>query len=108
MPLDDDTLDSFEDDHGRPFAAALRELRGELGESSPGETVRRCIEILAAEAESFGRVRAGDAAPALRILALDGALTEALGDAVAGGSLGSQHTAGGPLFPPVLCKSVGA
>lgn len=84
MPLDDSTLAALDDDHGAPFARALRDLRAELGPSSPEETARRCLEILAAEAEAFGRVREGDPAPALRILALDGALTEALGDQAPG------------------------
>ncbi len=83
MPLDARTLEAFSDEHGAPFAEALRELQADLGDRGPAEAAGRCISLLAAEADVFGRVRNGDPAPALRILALDGALTEALGDTAA-------------------------
>lgn len=81
MAIDRETLASFEDDHGAPFARALECLVVELGEAPRSEDI---VRLMRREAGDFGKVReeggVAGAAPALRLLALDGLLTELLGD----------------------------
>lgn len=66
-------------DFGRPFLEAVDAL------DRITSRLEELPELAAREAGAFGRVRAEDPSPALRLLAIDGVLTDRLGkDLVAG------------------------
>lgn len=68
----------FRDDHGRRFAEALDDLDREFG----GDDLEPLLARFTRETGAFGRPRENDPGSALRLLALDGRLTDALGAAL--------------------------
>lgn len=71
-------------EQGEAFTEAVFRLRTEIG---PALLPSDLVAIAEAESSVFASSRSGDAVGAVRLLAIDGLFTEALGRGVASGSL---------------------